>query len=418
MNAPYKPNTQPLSYREVVAKYPAVSPFVILKADAQRRGVTYTAAALAQADPARHLTQVRSIFHAIGEKASEIRIPASLLLRDGTSILSGPRPDADDPYVVDFIDGRLVITDHGEILEEVDYWHKPDYVERFTSAGTPMWQIATPRPQRLDINPYSYCHFWDEGQGCKYCNIASHFKNESKKNNKPLRLSSRDISETVGEAIKQPGRFANIMLTGGSVLAGDELFADELDLYIDVLQAIGENFSSRRFPSQLIASAFSSEQLARLHDKTGLLTYTSDIEVLNEEKFNWICPGKAKHPGYREWKRRLVEAVDIFGRGYVNTGIVGGVEMATPHGYTDEDEALAVTLEEAEDLASQGVSTVHCVWSPTKGSAFAKQKAPSLEYYVRLSAGLDGLRRRYGLHADMDNYRLCGNHPDSDLSRI
>ena len=116
--------------------------------------------------------------------------------------------------------------------------------------------------------------------------------------------------------------------------------------------------------------------------------------------------------------RRLVEAVGIFGRGRVNTGIVGGVETATPHGFASEDDALAATLEEADDLASQGVSTVHCVWGPTPGSVFFKQKVPSLEYYVRLSQGLDQIRRNHGLNVDMDNYRLCGNHPDSDLSRI
>jgi hypothetical protein len=49
---------------------------------------------------------------------------------------------------------------------------------------------------------------------------------------------------------------------------------------------------------------------------------------------------------------------------------------------------------------------------------FFKQKVPSLEYYVRLSQGLDQIRRNHGLNVDMDNYRLCGNHPDSDLSRI
>jgi hypothetical protein len=407
---------RPLSFREVVDKYSDVSPFVILKTDVQRRGVSYSVAALAQVDPGQHLTQARSIFHSIGEK--DAPVPVSLLLRDGTSILAGPRPNADDPYQVDFIDGRLVLTDKGDILEEVEYWRKPDYADKFTSSGRPMWQVATPRPQRMDINPYAYCHYWDEGLGCKYCNIAAHYNKERKTNNKPLRLDPRDAFETVREAIRQPGRFTTIGLTCGSILGEGELFAEEVDIYIEALQAIGENFSTRRFPSQLVASAFSAEQLARIHEQTGLLTYTSDIEVLDEEKFNWICPGKAVRPGYREWKRRLVQAVEIFGRGHVNTAVVGGVEMAKPHGFATEDEGLCATLAEAEDLASQGVVTVFCVWVPIIGSVFHKQKAPSLEYFVRLAKGLDGIRRNYGLRVDMDSYRVCGNHPDSDLSRI
>jgi hypothetical protein len=320
--------------------------------------------------------------------------------------------------VVDFIDGRLVVTDQGDVLDEVEYWPRPDYVTKLTSSGRPMWQILTPRPQRLDVNPYSYCHFWDDGQGCRYCNIGSHYNRERKANDKPLKLDPRDVSEAVGEAVKQPGRFANIMLTGGSILSGDEQFDDEVAVYIEVLQAIGENFSTRRFPSQLIASAFSLDQLARIYENTGILTYTADIEVLDEEKFNWICPGKASKLGYREWKQRLVEAVGIFGRGHVNTGLVGGVELAGPNGFAREDDALDATLSEADDLASHGVATVQIVFGPAPGSQFSKQRPASLDFYIRLSVGLDEIRRRHGIHADMDNYRLCGNHPDSDLSRV
>lgn len=404
------------AYRDVAEKYPDVSPFVILKTDMQRRGVKYTDAAFGQLDFKRHLTQARSIFASIGEQKAQ-RIPASLMLRDGTCVIVAYRPDSPDAYVVDYRDSRLVVTDQGETIDEVEYWDLPDYVSKFTSSGKPMWQIATPRPQRLDINPYSYCHFWDDGHGCRYCNIGSNYNRERKLNAKPLRLDPRDVSETVAEAIRQPGRFANIMLTGGSVLSGAELFDDEVDIYIEALQAIGENFSTRRFPSQLISTAFTPHQLAKIYERTGILNYCSDIEVLNEEKFNWICPGKAAKVGYQEWKRRLIEAVGIFGRGHVNTGLVGGVDLATPHGFNNEDDSLDATLSEADDLASQGVSTVQIVWTASPGSQFSKQQIPSLEYYVRLSVGLDRIRRRHGLHVDMDNYRLCGNHPDSDLSR-
>jgi hypothetical protein len=45
---------------------------------------------------------------------------------------------------------------------------------------------------------------------------------------------------------------------------------------------------------------------------------TSDLEVLGEDTFNWVCSGKAKWVGYGEWKQRLNRAVDIFGRGNVD----------------------------------------------------------------------------------------------------
>ena len=83
------------------------------------------------------------------------------------------------------------------------------------------------------------------------------------------------------------------------MIKGDELFDLEVDFYIELLQAIGELFKTKKFPSQLIASAFNEKQLARLYAETGLTSYTSDLEVLNEDLFNWICPGKAKHVGYQ-----------------------------------------------------------------------------------------------------------------------
>lgn len=401
-----------LSLKEVIQKYPDVSPFVIIKTDAQRRGVTFTERALERVDENIH--QVLSRNFAM-EKTD--RTPFSLLLRDGTSVLTGDSmvEGVREPLVVDIIDGKIMLVDDGEPFEEVFYWEKPDFYDKFTSSGKPMWHIAWARPQRIDINPNQFCQFWQTpGHGCKYCAIAATYK----KNDKPQYIDLDDISETVREALKQTGRYTSVFLTGGTILDGKELLDDEVELYIQILQRIGENFGGKRFPSQLIGTAFNKRQLQRLHDETGLMSYTADIEVLNEELFEWICPGKAARIGYQEWKERLYQAVDIFGRGYVNTGLVAGVELATPKGFDTEDEALGKVLEEAEELAKNGVSAVGCVWTVAPGSIFFNQRTPSLEYYVKLSKSLDELRRKYHINIDMDNYRRCGNHPDTDLSRI
>lgn len=405
-----------LSLGEVVAKYPRVSRFVVLKTDVQRRGVSYTERALARVDPKLHLTAVRNIFRADGDV--QPTAPASLLLRDGTSILAQAEPGPHAPYVVDVRDGRTVLVDGGEIVEEVEYWQRPRFFDGVTSRGTPMWQVASARPQRIDFNPYNDCHFWDDGNGCRYCNVGAVYKRAARDGGRPLRIDPRDAYETLREALKQPGRFTSVCITGGSIPGPENRFEEEVRGYIAFLQAIGEAFSVRRFPSQLIASAFDEEQLGRLHEQTGLQSYTADLEVLDEEKFAWICPGKHARVGYREWKRRLVAAVGIFGRGRVNTGFVGGVELAKPSGFATEDDGLAATLETAEELASKGVGTAFVVWRPSPGSAFQKQVTPSLEYYVRLAAGLDAIRRRHGLVDDFDDYRRCGNHPNTDLARV
>ncbi len=404
------------SFDEVLGEHPAFPRLVALKIDAQRRGVAYTERAQAAVDPLIHQLRSPYIF---GSRDGVIKpLPESLLLRDGTTILTDPTPEDQDPYIVDHIDGRFVLVDDGKVVEEVDLWPKPAYYDKQTRTGLPMSHIVSARPQRLNVFQSSFCYFWAENEGCKFCDIVTHTKQQREELGVPNRLRPQDVKETVAEALKEPGRFTSLCLTAGSVIKGDTLFDREVEFYIELLQAIGENFKTKKFPSQLIASAFNEKQLARLYEETGLTSYTSDLEVLNEQMFNWICPGKAKWVGYKEWRERLVRAVDIFGRGNVNTGIVGGVEMAQPHGFKTEKEALASTLEEAEYLAERGVSTVYIVWVPRPGSDLRGQKAPSLDYFIRLAQGLQDLRSKYGLRIDFDDYRRCGNHPDTDLARL
>jgi hypothetical protein len=367
-------------------------------------------------DPLVHQLRGSYIF---GSRDGQLTpVPESLILRDGTTILTDPTPIEQNPYVVDLFDGKLYLTDDGEPIEEVEPWPEPAYYGKRTSTGTEMKYVITARPQRLNIFQSGYCHYWTNGNGCRFCDIVNHVKQQRAEWGIPTRLRPIDVQETLREALKEPGRFTNICLTAGSDTRGSIPFEQEVDFYIELLQAVGDVFKTKRFPSQLIATASTEDQLERLYEKTGLTSYTADIEVLNEHIFNWVCPGKAEWIGYKEWKRRLIRAVDIFGRGNVGNGLVAGVELAKPHGFKSEDEALRATLDEAEELADHGVTTVYIVWVPRPQSELHDQKNASLEYYVRLAQGLHDLRVKHNLKVDFDDYRRCGNHPDSDLARL
>lgn len=405
------------SLEEIIAKYPDVSRFVILMTDVQRRGFLLTEAAAELLDPKIHHTQSRGIF-----VDREKNAPSGLILRDGTIIVGSYAKETNwgirDPYYVDVADGKLVLTDEGRIYEEVEYWNKPDFYDKKTSKGTPMWQVISCRPQRLDVNINRHCHFWDEpGGGCKYCNIGAVAADDRKNHHSPL-SDPDDIYESVAEALKQEGRFTTICSTAGSILGGEELFDEEVDLYIDTFNHLAPLFKTKKLHVQIVATAYSKKQLERIRDTSGIFTYTSDLEVLNKELFPWVCPGKAKYVGYDNWKQRLYDAVEVFGKGNVNTGIVGGVELAQPKGFQSEDAALASTLSEAEELAKHGVSVVNCVWNVGERTMFHDQIPASLDYYVRLAKELNQIREAYGIDVYFDDYRRCGNHPGSTLARI
>ncbi|MDR0665831.1 MAG: hypothetical protein LBF71_00280 [Campylobacteraceae bacterium] len=404
-----------LNFEETAAKYPEFPRLVMLKIDIHRRGVYYAPNALKAVDETRHQLGGTHIFGTRDGKLT--KRPEAFVLRDGTSVLSTPTPLENDPYIVDLIDGRLVLTDGENVLEEVFYWEKPDYYGKRTSSGALMQNIAGSRSQRLYLTPNRYCHFWTNDDGCRFCDIVNNLKQQKDEIEMQTRIKPKDVSETIKEALKEKGRFTAVCITSGSDFHGNVPFDKEVDYYIEILNAVSENFTTDKIPVQLVCTALTKEQLKRIYENTNVLSLTMNIEVLNENIFNIVCPGKAKWVGYKEWKRRLIDAVQIFGESRVNTGVVSGVELAKPFGFKSENEALDAVLKEADELASYGVSTVNMVWVPRPNTYLANQKNASLEYYVKLSYALQQIRTKYALKIDFDDYRRCGNHPDSDLAR-
>lgn len=405
-----------LSLKEVIKKYPDVSKFAIMKTDIQRRGVIFTEQAMGLFNPKVHSAAASCLFsNDQGYK------PTGLMFRDGTSVLfhdTGEKRQHRAPYLVDAVDGKLVLTDADEIIEEVEFWEKADYFEHKTSKGNDMWSLIGNRPQRIDVTGSWYCHFWDTpGCGCKYCPMGVQ-GGEKKKKGELLVNDPKEIVETLAEAFKQKGRFTNIMITTGSILTGEELLDDEVNYHIELLKEIGKLFKTERFPSQLIGTAYNRRQLERLYNETGLMAFTADIEVLNETAFNRLCPGKAKYIGYQEWKKRLITAAEIFGKGRVNTGVVTGTEVGNGIGFRNEDTAFLAISEEAEELAEGGVSVAATIWQPSDISILRNAKNPSLDYCVRIFREFERLRLKYDLAVDFDDYRRCGNHPNTDLARL
>jgi hypothetical protein len=366
-------------FEETAHKYPDVPRFVILKLDLYRRGIVYSDRVMEERGQA---------------------LPGPLILRDGTTVLQFPGDNQLEPYRIDFVDGRMGIFYGEEYVDDIEFSPDPEFYEKTTSRGTPMALVAYARPQRLDFLAHRFCHFWESGNQCKFCFWNTMFKSMTGLTGE-VDPDPKDISETLKEALREPGRFSQITITGGADPRGDKPFDFETEHYIKVLQAIGENFSGRRFPSQLLPVALSRKQLKRIYDETGILSYCPDIEVWDKRLFSWICPGKEKAVGWDKWVRSMLDAVDIFGPGNVYTNFVAGCEMAEPHGFQTVDEALKSNFEGCEYLAKHGVAMMSLVWKPAAGSLFHKQKQPPLDYYVRLVKGLHDIRAAYGTAVTM-----------------
>ncbi|MGN0403175.1 MAG: radical SAM protein [Acetatifactor sp.] len=402
------------SLDEVIKKYPSLPPISLLQLDAHRRGVWYTDAALARVDSSIH-----QLSHYTRKDGLERTVPASITFLEGSHLVVAENMtyNSRDPYIIDVVDDKIVLVDQDKVLAEVSYWEKPKFFDKVTSRGTPMYEVVQARPQRYSVTMSHYCHFWTRpGEGCKYCSIGSGGVKFRGKDNDLF--NARDLQETMQEVVREKGRFVGVILSGGSILSGSKLCEDELQGYIEALQILGSVFKTKKFPSQVNSTALDREQLERLYEQTGLTSYTTDLEVFNEEIYKWVCPGKAHFIPYNEWKKRLYDAVEIFGKGKVDTGIVSGVELAKPNGYQTEAEAIARDLEEAEEIASHGVLLKHDIWHVGADSIFFRQSTPSLDYYAQITKGFYEINQKYGLEADMDSYRKCGMHTNLNLDRI
>ena len=108
----------------------------------------------------------------------------------------------------------------------------------------------------------------------------------------------------------------------------------------------------------------------------------------------------------------------VFGRGKVCTQVVAGVELAAEHSFSDPEEALASNFQACEFFAEHGVQFLVTIWRPHRATRLGCRPMAPLDYYVRLAEGVHAIRKAHGLRNTNDNYKHCGNHPDSDLERL
>ncbi len=426
-----------LGFAEVAAKYPEVPGLVIRKIDVGLRGVTVSDRALQWARESNALFE--EAVEVGGKKTTFWRL-AEGAFRDGSSLFAFGDPllrfwepttlrGGLVPYALDVIDGELALVDGEGPVEPVYLSTIPEYYGKTTSRGTPMHQILLAGPSdSLNLSPHNYCRFWDERQPCKYCTLGARHEGMSSgvfhshrdaNGGRKTEAELEDMCEAVSEALKESGRWTCIGLIAGSDPTGNTPYENEVDQYIPLLNTLVKCIGGRGPSLRVVASAFPEDQLVRLAE-AGATSYTPSLEVWDERLFSWMCPGKAKHFGRQYWIDSAIAAVKVFGRGNVSIQWVGGAEMAQPYGFKTIDEAVASTLAGTEFFARHGVNASVSILRVKQGSIFYRQEQaqPSLEYCVKLSAGIRDIRRKYGVGVDAFDYRRCGINPDAELSRL
>ena len=388
-------------FGRVAEKYPDYPRTFLLKTDALRRGVFATDAFVKKMKD-DYYERSNFFFQFNSEDLVADTFPLSLQFSDGITMGVCLAPEEDEPYKLDFVDGRMWIMSNGKKLDEIFLLPKPRWYGKKTSKGIFMERVVMISGDLLVLCPSHHCGYWNEGLQCRFCDI-DYMSLFSIKMGRGFRtkVDINDVYETVCEIVQEGGRFRNWFFTGGSDPRFD--YSGEVAMTVDLLRALRRAIKDTlgievdRLPVCLIITPFKLDEMQRLYDE-GASAVGGYLETWNKEQFELVCPGKAKHIGYEEHIRRTVDAVSVFGEGNVNCGHTVGVEMApAPYGFEEIDEAVESTLTGYKFWVDHDVVPTGTNWKIEPGSYFYKMGAvaPPLEFFAKVDLGRHMLLKEY-----------------------
>jgi hypothetical protein len=364
----------------------------VVKEDCLRRGVRFAPGAIAAfADFAAKsyfiFTFNRAPLSAMTEEERE-RAPEEIALFGGPfgfrRVVVSVRLNPESPWVVAVKDGRVVLTREGSVVAEAAFAPRPAYYGGVTDDGMPLTEVAPSIEwgYLLYLTVFRVCQYFGRDEECRFCDINHNFREQREAGRpydaiKPLPRLMDALSKIVASGAT-PGAYT---LTGGSVTTKlDGL--DEIGFYARYAEAIEAKYP-KRWIGKAVVQAMTKTDVARLR-ASGLRIYHPNYEIWDKEKFEAICPGKARHIGRDAWISRVCDAVEIFGPGCVIPNFVAGVETAPPYGFETVDEALASTGEGLRFFMERGVLPRFTTWCPEPYSDLGAAPPAPLEYHVRL----------------------------------
>lgn len=376
---------------------------IILHADILRRGVR-PSEDLTEAGETSCITGIATKLQAL---LGETRPTPSMFHFKVDSTSVDLKVDPTSPYIIKKDANKKYHLFGGEVdFGEIWFAKQPSYTHRKTSDGEDCSNMLLQRgPYCIMVNPLQFCAYYNRGEACKYCVLSLAMDVGAKaKIMKPV-PDPAIIAEAVTMA-NEDIALKDLKICGGALYDTKK----EASYYKKCLETI---LLHNEAPEeiQIFSQAFDEEDQRDLK-KLGATTVMFNLEVWNERMWEELLPGKTRAIGREEWIRRLTKAVDIFGRGRVGCGFVGGFECAPHPGFLSRGEAFKSYLEAFEFLIKRGITPWFTVWTaaPIVGG-FDVNDPPPTDFYLRLGQELHELLDRYGMYKDLGFPRMGVNPP-------
>lgn len=202
----------------------------------------------------------------------------------------------------------------------------------------------------------------------------------------PLTSETLQRIEQVIRASTASSVARHVYITGGSVLSP----ADEVERFLPLIEAVRRGCGDKLRVT--IGSGAVDPEGSRRYRDAGADSACYNLEVWDPATFEACCPGKAHYVGRQRWLDGLLGAVEAFGRGYVGSAFVAGLELGPPAPGMTTDEMIASIMEGATFMVDHGITPLYSPLWPVDGTGYGARDGLSAELYVRLEYELYKLR--------------------------
>lgn len=258
---------------------------------------------------------------------------------------------------------------------------------------------------RISVLFFDGCQNWTSNNPCKFCDF--HPKRRQDTNIVPsindLWKYDMDVSKWWSQSSKYflPGLKYSLKKVLESLavsphkhlffMCGNLLEAEKLwDVIIrDSLLYLAKDINFNNYEVILNVPPHYNVQYLYFLKKIGITTVQYNIEVMNKQLFSDLCPQKLE---FEQFIRKMIEAVDILGKGNVRCNLVFGLQN------------LDDSVRGCEQLASLGIVPDYSIFQPKRHTAMEGYPAPCVSDIMKFSHKLIEIYHQYDYRPIFCNY--------------
>jgi biotin synthase-related radical SAM superfamily protein len=303
------------------------------------------------------------------------------------------------PYSIVVEDDQPVLYDENRRLGVIKFHQPWGFEDELLSDGHKFSDIAHVEIEgQFGVAYSNECSLQDKGETCFFCGINVRTRPDGTRT-EPFLKSAKQIAEAYAVARKH-GTGNQFKISGGFIPE-----RRELEYYLDVVELL-----TAQHKNNYIDTVIGCPEDISVLDKykeAGVKVMDLHLEIWDKNIFAALLPGK-NHigEGWQHWVEATEHAVELFGKGFVHSKIVAGLEPKQS------------VLEGVEYFASKGVVMKVGAFSPRPGTPLEGTRTPSAEWHWDLVQKVADIWHRYGFTSE---HIHAGSHPgrrDSDAFEI